>query len=203
MDLFEKLGCAILVAFILFFLIQKKPSDPVQTPSADPYIYFKTKVWPTIIQNECGQLKNCCVKLIKEHSCYGVTQKNHPASFEALRGSGKPHKIVLAKIVMYANYYYKPQIYKLPPIWRLPVTDYAVHSSSSQAIKTLQGMIGVKKDGFIGEKTLNALQNKKPDVQLYMKKRLKYLKSLKTYSKYGNGWKKRLKKVEEWINQNS
>lgn len=92
------------------------------------------------------------------------------------------------------------------PIWfdKLPagldyaVLDYSVNSGPSKAVKDLQRLLKISVDGQMGIQTLTAV-NESPDlpalINQYLDNRLKFLKSLKTWSTFGNGWTNRIKRV--------
>lgn len=87
----------------------------------------------------------------------------------------------------------------LPDALSVAVMDYAVNSGIRKAIKDLQAVLGVKVDGIIGNQTIGAA-NRMPQRKVltdYLDKRLNYLMSLKSWSRYGNGWGKRVKRVRE------
>jgi lysozyme family protein len=79
------------------------------------------------------------------------------------------------------------------------VFDYAVNSGPARAVKALQMILSVTVDGQVGPETLGALKTASPVVvinELYHQ-RLAFLKSLKTWSTFGNGWKNRVAAVRE------
>lgn len=72
--------------------------------------------------------------------------------------------------------------------------DYAVNSGPGRAAKDLQRALGVKVDGIVGMGTLAALAAA-DDARLISDicdRRLRFLKSLKTWKTFGNGWANRV-----------
>lgn len=75
--------------------------------------------------------------------------------------------------------------------------DGAVNSGVGQSVKWLQMALGVKTDGVIGPATL-AAANSYDAVSLIdamVNRRLAFLKTLKTWPRYGKGWASRLTEV--------
>jgi lysozyme family protein len=77
------------------------------------------------------------------------------------------------------------------------VFDAAINSGPSQAAKWLQQVLDVQADGAIGPGTLAAVAAHSPAdlINAYQFKRLAFLKNLKTWPIYGNGWGKRVAEV--------
>ena len=86
----------------------------------------------------------------------------------------------------------------LPAGVDLAVFDFAVNSGPAQAAKMLQRAVGAKPDGDIGPQTLAALA--KEDALLIVaavsEKRLRFLRSLKTWGTFGKGWQRRVEDVQ-------
>lgn len=82
------------------------------------------------------------------------------------------------------------------------VADYGVNSGPGKAIKDLQRSIndmglGIKVDSVIGPETMGAInkfdeQQIKELIQLYCERRMRFLRSLKTFKTFGRGWTKRV-----------
>ena len=86
---------------------------------------------------------------------------------------------------------------ELPAGLDYAVFDYAVNSGPGRAVKDLQRCIGVKVDGVIGMGTLAAVKaaadlGEEKLIDDYCQRRLRFLKSLKTWSTFGKGWKRRV-----------
>lgn len=74
------------------------------------------------------------------------------------------------------------------------VYDFAVHSGSSRAAKTLQKLLGVKADGHIGNVTLGAIATEDP-VQLISRlceERLRFMQRLAHWPTFKRGWTRRI-----------
>ena len=78
------------------------------------------------------------------------------------------------------------------------VFDFAVNSGPSRAVKFLQNVVGVDQDGAVGKITLGAVSRYKPTtiIERLCDKRLAWLKTLKTWVHFGNGWSRRVKEVK-------
>ena len=81
----------------------------------------------------------------------------------------------------------------------LCVFDTAVNSGPGRATKILQEAIGVTPDGSIGPNTLAAVQAANPVdlVAKYCDTRLKFLRSLPTFSTFGKGWTARVERLAQ------
>lgn len=95
--------------------------------------------------------------------------------------------------------YARPLWYdKLPAGLDYALFDYGVNSGPTQAVKTLQRILGVDVDGLMGVKTFDVIKNY-PDLSELINKlqdaRLKFLKGLKTWSTFKNGWSNRVAHV--------
>lgn len=84
---------------------------------------------------------------------------------------------------------------KLPVGVSYVVFDGAVNSGPKQSIKWLQRALGIAADGVIGEVTMAALANDDDNDALIARicdRRLAFLKALKTFSRFGRGWTRRV-----------
>lgn len=87
---------------------------------------------------------------------------------------------------------------ELPSGLDATVFDFAVNSGVSRAVKTLQRALGVTADGIIGEVTLAAIQRTVRADNLFdliidiNKRRMAFLRRLKTFSTFGKGWTRRV-----------
>lgn len=86
----------------------------------------------------------------------------------------------------------------LPAGVDLAVFDFAVNSGPARAARMLQLAVGAADDGDIGPQTLAALAKKAPEsvVSAVSEKRLRFLRSLKTWGTFGKGWQRRVEEVE-------
>ena len=78
------------------------------------------------------------------------------------------------------------------------VFDLAVNSGTARAIRYLQRVAGVAKDGVIGSKTLAAVAALQPVrfVERMSDLREAFYRSLPTFPTFGKGWMRRLNEVE-------
>lgn len=87
----------------------------------------------------------------------------------------------------------------LPPGVDLVVLDGAINSGVGQSIKWLQRCLGITADGVMGNVTLTATQNY-PDhdalIAAMCARRMAFLKNLKHWPVYKNGWTSRVNQVK-------
>lgn len=78
----------------------------------------------------------------------------------------------------------------LPPGVDYCVLDCCVNSGPERAAEILQGCVGVKTDGIIGAKTLDAVRTTNPQRLIvdYCAKRVEFMQSLTTWGQFGRGW---------------
>lgn len=86
----------------------------------------------------------------------------------------------------------------LPAGVDLAVLDYAVNSGVSRAVKALQTALGQRPDGHLGIVTMNAVQEASADdlVRKICGARLRFMRSLGTFSTFGEGWTRRVNSVQ-------
>lgn len=77
------------------------------------------------------------------------------------------------------------------------VFDFAVNSGPGRAVKYLQGVVGVTQDGRIGPATLGATRAmmRATVINDLCDKRMAFLRGLKTWPTFGNGWTARVSSV--------
>lgn len=100
--------------------------------------------------------------------------------------------------LVYENWFWKDvRGAELPPGIDLAVFDFAVNSGSSKAIRVLQKVLRVQQDGVMGPVTMAAIKAASPDhvINGICDERLAFLRSLRTWSVFGNGWKRRVDEV--------
>jgi lysozyme family protein len=76
--------------------------------------------------------------------------------------------------------------------------DAAVNMGPGRAVKLLQECLGCVPDGTIGPRTIQLIDQKKPEdiVDLYSKRKTSFYESLPTFSTFGKGWLKRVEDVK-------
>lgn len=108
-------------------------------------------------------------------------------------------------IEVYRRFYWAPAGADLLPIGvDFAVFDFGVNSGPGTAVKMLQEILGVAKDGHVGPVTLNAALARDPShiVLELCAARLKYLRDLKDkegrdqWAVFGDGWKARVERVQ-------
>lgn len=77
------------------------------------------------------------------------------------------------------------------------VADFGVNSGPSRAIKHLQRAVGVTEDGQLGPQTMAAIKRVPPAVivQRITDSRMEFLKGLRTWHTFKNGWTSRVQGV--------
>lgn len=88
----------------------------------------------------------------------------------------------------------------LPAGLDLMTFDFGVNSGPKRAVTLLQRALGVADDGKLGPVSLQAAQHAHPaqTIAAYADRRRAYLRSLKTYARFGRGWEYRVSLCEEW-----
>lgn len=134
----------------------------------------------------------------------GVTQRVYDA-FRRSGGDG-PRSVRLVTMAE-AQEIYRDQYWDavhgddMPAGIDYAVFDYGVNSGPGKAIRDLQREVGVAPDGKFGLLTLDALAKAADADELGLisrlqARRLRYLKTLKTWDAFGRGWARRVAEVE-------
>jgi lysozyme family protein len=112
-----------------------------------------------------------------------------------------------AQAIYKSNYWDRVRGDDLPGGLDYAVFDFAVNSGVGRAVRMLQqelksrGLYGGKIDGIIGSKSLNALRQVNDIdglIDAYQDRRLAFLKRLKGWATFGNGWTRRVREVREF-----
>lgn len=101
-------------------------------------------------------------------------------------------------IELYRIFYWdRMQCDSLPPEIRLAVFDCAVNQGLTRATLFLQKSVGVKADGVLGPRTIEAFRGVPPEVFLanFLNRRFDAYVGNPQWSVYGRGWMKRLFEV--------
>lgn len=123
---------------------------------------------------------------------YGISQKAHP-DIDIENLTPKQAREIYKK-----EYFDNTGASKLPLPLAMQVFDYAVNSGQGRAVKDLQKVIGVKPDGIIGDKTLDALSKSNQDEILtkYIAARgqnyQRIIQNDPTQERFKEGWYNRL-----------
>ncbi|WAX93607.1 hypothetical protein N7E70_018190 [Aminobacter sp. NyZ550] len=108
-------------------------------------------------------------------------------------------KITDAQLATVYRRYYWDAVHgaELPDGIDYAVFDFAVNSGPGRAAKYLQGVVGVVQDGRIGPATLAATRAmmRATVINDLCDKRMKFLRSLKTWPTFGRGWTSRVSGV--------
>lgn len=90
------------------------------------------------------------------------------------------------------HYWDKVRADELPGGLDYAVFDYAVNSGPGRAVKHLQEVLGVKQDGVIGPVTIAAAFQAPGPITALCDRRMRFLRSLKTWPTFGRGWSSRV-----------
>lgn len=133
----------------------------------------------------------------------GVTQRVYDG-FRKLKGvpaqSVKNIHDIEVEAIYKRNYWQLVRGDELPAGLDYAVFDFGVNSGVSRAIKFLQAGLGFDPcdvDGIIGDRTLGkvyeaANKNEEQLITNYCAERMKFLRSLGTFSTFGKGWTRRV-----------
>jgi lysozyme family protein len=119
---------------------------------------------------------------------FGISKRAYPAlDIKALT-------LDHAKALYRRDYWIPAGCDRAPEPLRFDLLDMAVNSGVKAAIMTLQGALGVTRDGLIGPATLSALARHDPAaVQArFNGARLQMMTDLATWPTFGKGWAKRI-----------
>jgi lysozyme family protein len=144
------------------------------------------------------------------NSLLGITQKSWDDYTKRMGlNSSRVEDIKPVQVAsFYKDYFKKTGIENLPPDLYRQVFDYSVQSGPPRAIKDLQELVGVKPDGIIGPKTLEAISKystQSNELQIdYLNKRMKFLEKLakdnpNTHGKLLNGYRNRIDRMSQLI----
>jgi lysozyme family protein len=95
-------------------------------------------------------------------------------------------------------YWNRIRAQNLPAGLDLALFDYAVNSGPPQAVRSLQGLLGVRRDGSVGPQTLAAIRAADPRALIrdLCAARLTLLRSLPGWGRFGVGWSRRVAETE-------
>lgn len=101
------------------------------------------------------------------------------------------------------EYWNKIQGEKLPRAVGKTVMDHAVLSGQSTAVKTLQGILGDKQDGNMGDRTVQSVLDYTAEhgegslAKRYNARRQARVRRIRGAVRFGKGWANRIKALEE------
>lgn len=104
-----------------------------------------------------------------------------------------------AAAIYKALYWDRCKAASLPAGLDLAVFDFAVNSGPDRAIRTVQALVGVSQDGFVGPLTLAAIAKRdtRALVDALCDQRMSFLQRLATWASFGRGWSARVTRVRE------
>lgn len=142
----------------------------------------------------------------------GVTQRTYDAYRRRMKQPTRDvRQITDAEVerIYRGQYWQTVHADKLPDGVAYCVFDAAVNSGPARAVKWLQSVTGASVDGIVGNETIAAARDMSPAVLInrYCDKRLAFMKRLKHWSTFKNGWSRRVHEVRaqaiEWAHNNS
>jgi lysozyme family protein len=99
-----------------------------------------------------------------------------------------------AQTIYFNDFWIKNGIDQLPKAMQYQMFDASINHGFRNAAKMLQRAAGVIDDGIIGKNSMRAISNldQLSLALLFNHERLKFYTDIKTWSKYGKGWSRRL-----------
>jgi len=124
---------------------------------------------------------------------YGISKRAYPSV--DIKNLTKEDAIRIYK----RAYWDKVKGDSLPSGIDIVVFDGAINSGVSRSAKWLQKAVGVPQDGLIGPQTIYATQQLDCEVVIrsILAQRYTFLRSLPTWSRYKNGWTRRLEELKK------
>lgn len=142
----------------------------------------------------------------------GVTQRTYDAYRRRQKQPTRHVKqITNAEVerIYRGQYWHAVKAEDLPEGVAYCVFDAAVNSGPARAVKWLQSVTGAQVDGIAGNETISKACDMSPAVLInaYCDKRLAFMKRLKHWSAFKNGWSRRVHEVRaqaiEWAHNNA
>jgi hypothetical protein len=127
---------------------------------------------------------------------YGISQRAYPSL------DIKTLTLEQAQDIYRKDYWAPLQPDNLPAQLAYEMFDFAVNSGCGRAVRCMQRLVAATEDGVVGPHTLAriaAVTAEKGATTLaseYMAERLRFLRSLPTWDRFGRGWAARLETVE-------
>ncbi len=126
---------------------------------------------------------------------FGISKRAHPK--EDIKGM----TLDRAAQIYQAGYWAPLKCDLLPDGLDLVAFDGAVNSGQMRGAKWLQRALGVTPDGRVGKTTIEvahilSLEGRRQAISAACKERLDYLRGLKTWDRYKNGWTARVNDIE-------
>lgn len=167
-----------------------------------------------ILQNECGNGNGYVDDRDDKggETIYGITRRNYPDLIiwkslddistvrEKKRYKPSKEEMEEVRMIYYRKYYRKLQCdYFNDDCLALQLFDMSVNAGTSTAAKLLQEVLGITKDGIVGEQTVHTANIQKRVCDKYKERRKEYYMAI---SKKGNnakflkGWLRRVDKTK-------
>lgn len=130
----------------------------------------------------------------------GVTQRVYDSYRRQIKQPTRSVKDISegeAKAIYRAGYWDAVRADELPPGVSYCVFDAAINSGAAQAVKWLQRCVGAKDDGIVGNETLSMARDadRIELINAYCDMRLAFMKRLKHWDAFKNGWTRRVAEV--------
>lgn len=124
---------------------------------------------------------------------YGISKKAYPDV------DIKNLTIEQAREIYKRDYWDRCKCAFMPDALSIALFDFAVNSGTKRAIRFLQRALNVTIDGVIGNQTIGACNRMptRPVFENFINYRLEYLRGLKGWKRYGNGWNKRVQSLKQ------
>lgn len=118
-----------------------------------------------------------------------------PATVEEVKGITRQE----AEGIALARYWNAMRCDQLPGGVDIYAADFAFNSGPGNATPVLQGIVGTDVDGFVGDKTVAACRQMDPMklLESYHRSRMAFLRGLKNWPKFGDGWTSRCEQMLE------
>lgn len=171
------------------------------------------KLIKVVLKNECGNGNGYVNDKDDKggETIYGITRRNHPElkiwnSIDQLptireKKAYRANKVEMEAVEMiyYRKYYRKLQCdYFDDDCLSLQLFDMGVNAGVSTAAKLLQEVLGVTKDGIVGEQTITTANLKRNVTEAYKERRKEYYMAVSkkgNNAKYLKGWLRRVDKT--------
>lgn len=99
-----------------------------------------------------------------------------------------------AKAIYYEDWWLKLGMERFRPAMQYQMFDAAINHGMYNATRILQWAVKAKADGIIGPKTLGSVRNTDLNDLLmqFLAERLVFMTDVRTWSRYGKGWARRI-----------
>lgn len=179
-----------------------KPGDKAEfVKLSEDTNYFKSTLLPSVFKKEGGYSTDKSDKgnYLKKDINSEFIGTNHGISADILakyRDKSITAEDMKNLTVEEAKNIYEKEFYTSKGIDKLPkdlqeIVFHGVVNSGGHAISVVQGLLGLKQDGIVGPKTMEAMTNAKFTKQEFKDALLNKYKTFDTWKKHGQGWTNR------------